>query len=139
MAARHAALLEVALVIFFRAIEFAGRGDFRGNRALKFLAGLETCFGLLCDGFLFRRVRENRRAILRAEIRSLAIYLRRIVHVPERFDERFVAHLLRIKKPTAASTTPGIVRNFTSTPQKQPAAKVASSVIEIPSCSISSL
>src|SRR5207245_6193084 len=45
----------------------------------------------------FRRVRENRRAILRAEVRSLAIYLRRIVHVPERFDKRFVAHFLRIK------------------------------------------
>src|SRR5438445_4752159 len=97
LATRHATLFEVALVLFLLAIEFAGRGDLRRNRALKFLAGFEICLGFFRDGFLFRRVRENRRAILRAEVRSLAIYLSRIVHVPERFDKRFVAHFLRIK------------------------------------------
>ena len=43
-------------------------------------------------------MRENRGAILRPEIRPLAIHLGGIVHVPERFDQCFVADFLRIKR-----------------------------------------
>src|SRR5438105_13352687 len=41
---------------------------------------------------------ENRCPVLRSKIRPLPIYLRWIVHVPERFHQRLVTHLLRIKR-----------------------------------------
>src|ERR1700674_2460635 len=36
-------------------------------------------------------------AVLRAEIRALAVYLRGIVHLPEGVEQLFVAHLRRVE------------------------------------------
>src|SRR5579863_94982 len=97
VAAGHAALLEVALVIFLGGVELAGRSDFRGDRARELLTGFERLFGLLCDCLLLRRMGKNRRAVLLAEVRPLAVHLSRIVHVPERIHQRFVFDLFRIE------------------------------------------
>jgi hypothetical protein len=97
MAASHSALFEVTLVVFFGAVEGSGRGDFRRDGTRELLAGLESQLGRLCGRLLFRRVRENRAAVLFAKIGSLAIYLGRIVHMPERVDQRFIADLVRIE------------------------------------------
>src|SRR5258708_9182209 len=42
-------------------------------------------------------MRENRRAVLLAEVRSLAVHLCRIVQMPEGVDKRFVLHFFRIE------------------------------------------
>src|SRR5260370_5928234 len=41
---------------------------------------------------------EYRGSVLRAEIRALAIYLRGVVHLPERVEQLFVAQLCRIER-----------------------------------------
>ena len=43
VAGGYAALLQVFLVVFFRAIERACRCDFRHDGALEFAAGVERC------------------------------------------------------------------------------------------------
>src|SRR5260370_35354300 len=43
-------------------------------------------------------MKENRRAVLCAEVRSLAIYLRRVVSLPESFQQLFISHFRRIKR-----------------------------------------
>src|SRR5258708_40317281 len=40
---------------------------------------------------------EYRGPVLRAEIRALAVYLRGVVHLPERVEQLFVTHLCRIE------------------------------------------
>src|SRR6266404_3369125 len=40
---------------------------------------------------------EYRGPVLRAEIRALAVYLRGVVHLPERIEQLFVAQLCRIE------------------------------------------
>jgi hypothetical protein len=90
MATGHTALFEVALVVFLRWVELAGGSDFGCDRLAVPLAGLKIGFGLFGDGFLLWRVSENGRTVLLAKVRSLAIDLSGIVHVPEGVDERFV-------------------------------------------------
>src|SRR5579859_3589135 len=41
---------------------------------------------------------ENRRSVLCSDVRSLPVHLCRIVHVPERFHQRFVTHFRRVKR-----------------------------------------
>ncbi len=91
MAAGHAALFEIALVIFFGGIKFSGGRNFGGDGLLKFFAGFEFGFGFFGDGDLFRRMGEDRGAVLLAEVGSLAIHLGWIVQVPEGFDQSLVA------------------------------------------------
>src|SRR5580692_1188175 len=42
-------------------------------------------------------MKENCRPVLRAKVRPLPVHLRRVVHLPEHFQQLFVAHLGRIK------------------------------------------
>src|SRR5258708_30242926 len=42
-------------------------------------------------------MKENRGAVLCAEIRSLAVYLRWVVSLPESFQQLFISHFLGIK------------------------------------------
>ncbi len=83
VAGRRAALFQIALVIFLTAIKRAGRGYLGGDRLAKFTARLQSCFRFFRGGFLLRRMEENRGAVLRAEVRALAVHLRGVVHLPE--------------------------------------------------------
>src|SRR5437867_5941722 len=73
--ARRAALLQVSLVVLLGAIERTCSRNFRSDRPTKFSARFQRRLGFLCRCFLFRRVKENRGAILRAKVGSLAIHL----------------------------------------------------------------
>src|ERR1700685_486290 len=97
MAGGCAALLEIFLVIFLGAIEGSRRGDFRSDRAAEFSAGFQCGLGLLGGRFLLRRMKENRGAVLRPEVGSLAIRLRRIVNLPEGVQQLRVTQLRRIE------------------------------------------
>src|SRR3979409_284611 len=55
-------------------------------------------------------MKENRRAVLRAKIRPLAVDLRRVVSLPESVETLFVTHFCRIKRPLPHSRMPRFVR-----------------------------
>src|SRR6202042_3617448 len=62
-----------------------------------FLTRVQCGLGFLRRGFLFRRVEENRRAVLRTEIGPLAVLLRRIVHLPESVQQLLVCDFGRVE------------------------------------------
>src|SRR3989442_891536 len=67
---------------------------------------------------------ENRRAVLRAEVRPLAIHLRGVMHLPKHIEQLFVIHFCRIKSHLYHFRVPGFVRAyvFVSRIQHLPAA-----------------
>ena len=69
----------VTLVILFRAPEDRRRRNFRRDGLRKFSRFLELLHRDSRDFRLLVGVRKNRRAILRADIRPLAISLRRVM------------------------------------------------------------
>ena len=97
MAGRGAALFKVALVIFLGAIEWSRRRDFRSDGPAEFAAGLQRSLGFFSDGFLLRRMEEDRGPVLRAEIGALAVHLRGIVHLPESVEQLRIAELRRVE------------------------------------------
>ena len=50
------------------------------------------------DALLFRRMREDHRAVLRADIGSLAVELRRVVHLEEQVEQFFVSNFGGIER-----------------------------------------
>src|SRR6266446_1108443 len=97
VAGGHTALLQIFLVILLTAIERACGRDLRRDGPLEFAAGIECCSRLLGRGFLLRGMKKNRRAILRAEVRPLAVHLRRVVRLPENVEQLLVTHFRRIE------------------------------------------
>src|SRR6266478_1314541 len=55
---------------------------------------------------------ENRRAVLRAEVRPLAIHLRGVMHLPKHIQPLFVTHFSRIKSHVYHFRVPGFVRAY---------------------------
>src|SRR6266853_2978 len=55
-------------------------------------------------------MKENRRAVLRAEIRSLAVHLRRVMSLPENVKQLFVTHFCGIERHLHHFRMPGFVR-----------------------------
>src|SRR5690242_9110421 len=94
-AAREPALLEVALVVVLGAVERRCRRDLGDDRAVE--AGLHAVAHLGRDAGLLGVVEEDRRAVLRADVRSLAVELRGIVQREELLDELLVGDLGRIE------------------------------------------
>src|SRR3982751_4527456 len=72
-AVRLAAFFQIALVIFLRAPELRRRFDFGHNRSIELAAFGNFLLRLLGRGFLFGRMIENYRTVLRADIRALPI------------------------------------------------------------------
>src|SRR2546425_11078070 len=54
-------------------------------------------------------MKENRRAVLRAQIRSLAVHLRRVMSLPENVEQLFVTHFCRIERHLHHFGMPGFV------------------------------
>src|SRR5258708_12227645 len=98
MAGGRAALLQIFLVVFFRAIERASRCDLRGDGPLEFSAGIQRCARLLGRYFLLWRMEENRSTVLCAKVRPLTVHLRRVVDLPESFQHLLISHFRRIKR-----------------------------------------
>jgi hypothetical protein len=88
---------EILLVIFFRAIKGRGGFDLGHDRTAETSAFFECREFGFGRGFLFRRVVKNHGAILRTDIRPLAIASRRIVVTPEDIKERVIGDFRRIK------------------------------------------
>src|SRR6267154_2247651 len=145
-------------MILLAYVERACRGYLRGDRLAEFAAGLQRGFRLFRGCLLLWRMKEDRGAILRTEIRALAVHLRRVVHLPECVEQLLIGQCRWIESdlhdfgmpgfivqtslyvgfsvwpplyPTTASTTPGMRRNAASIPQKHPAPKVAVSVMAL--------
>src|SRR5258708_15810303 len=93
----RAALLQIPLVIFPRAIKHPRRRNFRRDRPLELPARLQGGFRLLRDRFLLRRMKEYRRSILLAEVPPLPVHLCWVVHQPETLEQLLVADLLRVE------------------------------------------
>src|ERR1700730_14940842 len=93
MAGGGAPLFQVALVGFLGAVEGAGCEVPGGDGATEFSAGVESGFRFFCRGCLLGRMKEDRAAVLLAEIRALTVYLRRVVHFPEGVQKLLVAQL----------------------------------------------
>src|ERR1700675_1162651 len=55
-------------------------------------------------------MKENRRAVLRAEIRSLAVHLRWVMSLPENVEQLFVTHFCRIERHLQNFRMAGFVR-----------------------------
>src|SRR5207253_4535558 len=98
MAGGHAALLQVLLVILFGAIERVCGSNLRRDGPLELSAGFERRPRLFGCRFLHRRMEEDCRAVLRAEVWSLAVHLRRLVRVPEDVEQMFVTYFRGIKR-----------------------------------------
>ncbi len=83
VAASQATLLQILLVIVLGLVERLGRNDLRHNRLAEAARSFQRLFRGLGLGFLLRRVKEDRRAVLRSPVGALAVELRRIVILPE--------------------------------------------------------
>src|SRR6266850_1013524 len=55
---------------------------------------------------------ENRRAVLRSEVRPLAVHLRWVVRFPEDIEQLFVTHFCRIERHLHYFRVPGFVRAY---------------------------
>lgn len=92
MAVPQTSFSEVLLVVFFRAIKALRRNDL-GRYGTAIAAGSFLLhFGSARDLLLFRRVIENRAAILGADVGTLAIELCRVVRIPKYIEQLFIAH-----------------------------------------------
>src|SRR5439155_907330 len=92
-AMRLAALFEVALMIVFRAPEFRSRFDLGDDRTAKAPALVQLFLGNFCCCLLLGRMIENHRAILRSNIRTLAIQRRGIVVRPKNVKQFVIGDL----------------------------------------------
>src|ERR1700683_4376647 len=89
MALREAALFEVLLMILLCSPELGRRDNLRDDGPLE--TALDGVARGARFGFLFRRMKENHRTVLRADVRTLAILSGRIMVVPESFEQIVVA------------------------------------------------
>src|SRR5580693_5871000 len=109
VARRRAALLKIFLVVLLRAVKWPGCRDLRRDRPLELPARVQLGLHLLRGGFLLRRMKENRRAILRPEVGPLSIDLRRIVYAPEHLEQSLKTDLRRIERNLHDLSVPGLV------------------------------
>jgi len=82
---------EIALMILFSAIKWARLDDF-GDDWLR-VALLLAAQGRRCALMLSGAVRENRRAVLRTDVRTLAVVGRRIVDFPKNTQQIVITDL----------------------------------------------
>ena len=96
MAVSKSALRKVLLVVIFRFVKRARGLNACRHRPAESTRCLERSFR--CSGglLLFGRMEEDYTAVLRSHIGALAIYLGRIVSLPEYVQELIVADLRRI-------------------------------------------
>ena len=87
---RASVLREILLMIFFRAIERWRGLDLRDDRSPKTSALFQFGQFGFSGGFLFGRVIENNRAVLRTNVGALTIARGRIMIAPENVEQLLV-------------------------------------------------
>src|SRR3990170_3980933 len=92
-AVTRSALGQVLLVVLLGAVELGGGGDLGDDRAAVPAAALEGFLRGTRGGLLLRRVKEDGRPVLRADVGTLAIHRGGVVAFPERLQQRVVGHL----------------------------------------------
>src|SRR5215831_599605 len=75
----HARLFEILLMVFLGPVKRRCRDNLGDDRPLKDASLLQSCLGVSRRGFLLRIMEEDRRTVLCAEVRSLAIEGGRVV------------------------------------------------------------
>src|SRR5688500_6295063 len=91
MARGQAALLQVLLVVFFGRIEGGGGVDFGDDGPVVLAARFKTCLRGEGGVALLRAVVEDRRAVLRAYVRPLAVEGGGVVVLPEDLKQLLIA------------------------------------------------
>lgn len=109
MAAWHAALFQILLMIFLRAPEFRSRSDFRDNPPLELPRPFELFLGRARRGFLLGRVEKYCGAILLAVIGPLTIELRGVVVFPEDFKNVRVGNVGGVERDLHNFRVSGLV------------------------------
>ena len=142
-------------MIFLCTVEIHKWYNLRDDRPFQFSCLIKLTNEFLRCSFLIRSMEENHRSVLISNIRSLPVLGRRIVLLKEDLEQSVVRNFVAIERqtycfsvarraktyhviggifvvppayPTSVVKTPGVVRYVSSTPQKQPAPKVAVSV-----------
>src|SRR5882762_8945758 len=96
-------------MILLAYVERAGRGYLRGDRLAEFAAGLQRGFRLFRGRLLLWRMEEDRGAVLRAEVRALAVHLRRVVHLPESIEQLLIGQCRWIESDLHDFGMPGFI------------------------------
>src|SRR6267154_704193 len=109
MAGRRATLFQIALMILLAYVERAGRGYLRGDRLAELAAGLQCSFRFFRGRLLLWRMEEDRGAVLRAEVRALAVHLRRVVHLPESVKQLLIGQRRWIESNLHDFGMPGFI------------------------------
>src|SRR5262245_37002877 len=91
----ESALLQIALVVFFRTVESGGRSNFGDDRPGE--AALLLGLGGLRSGLLLGGMEEHGRTVLRAYVRTLAIQRGRVVILPKHIEQLAVGYARGIK------------------------------------------
>ena len=84
-------LFDVALVVFFGAVERWCITDFGDDRSFVPPAGIALLFRCFREPALLIVVDEDRRAVLRTNVGPLTVERGWIVHVPKRIEQLFIA------------------------------------------------
>ena len=93
----QASFFKVALVMLLGPVE-RRRGCNLGNDGTAISSGsIHRSFGLGGSRFLFGAVEEDDRPILRSHVGALAVQCRRIVRLPKRIEQLFVADSIRVE------------------------------------------
>jgi hypothetical protein len=97
MAEAAAVLRGVLLVIFFRAVEWAGQFDLRHDRAMVFPVFFKLGNGLAGRSFLLGGGEIDGRSVIVPEVKPLAVERRGIMNVEEKVEQLRVRHLGRVE------------------------------------------
>src|SRR5262249_10924842 len=95
-AVADAALFQVALVVFLRGPEFGRGGDLGDDRPAEPARAILALSGGARRRLLLRRVEEDRRAVLVADVGALPVQRRRVVVRPEHLQQVVVGDLPRL-------------------------------------------
>ena len=87
-----------------------GGNDLGDDRALVATRLLEPLLRRDRGSLLLRRVEEDHRPVVVADVRTLTVELRRVVVHPEDVEQRVVAHASRVKRDLDGLGVPGAVR-----------------------------
>src|SRR3979490_823954 len=96
-------------MILLAYVERAGRGYLRGDRLAEFAASLQRGFRLFCGRLLLRRMKEDRGAVLRAEVKALSVHLRRVMHLPESVKQLLIGQRRWIESDLHYFGMPGFI------------------------------
>src|ERR1700733_2287782 len=103
---RHPVFFEIALMIIFGRIELGGRSNLGDDGSSQSSALVQPFFRGPGGGLLLGSVKKDRRPILMADVRSLAIHGCRIVYAPKHTEQFVIRDHGRIEFDLANFSVP---------------------------------